>query len=148
KLAGQTDLLALSGKLSEDVSARKEELSALAAEKEATAKALADMEQVCRDMEGDRLTRQRRLEEYRAAIEATEGEIDRRTEAAASLRLRGKGCQDRLTALREAKLLLEQERSAMAARVTSRNDAVLAAGRAGGGVGQKVSAGQRGEEQV
>ena len=73
KLAGQTDLLALSGKLSEDVSARKEELSALAAEKEATAKALADMEQVCRDMEGDRLTRQRRLEEYRAAIEATEG---------------------------------------------------------------------------
>ena len=69
KLAGQTDLLALSGKLSEDVSARKEELSALAAEKEATAKALADMEQVCRDMEGDRLTRQRRLEEYRSAID-------------------------------------------------------------------------------
>ena len=148
KLAGQTDLLALSGKLSEDVSARKEELSALAAEKEATAKALADMEQVCRDMEGDRLTRQRRLEEYRAAIEATEGEIDRRTEAAASLRLRGKGCQDRLTALREAKLLLEQERSAMGARIKSCNDAVLAAEREVARLEQKLSAGQWEEKQI
>ena len=148
KLAGQTDLLALSGKLSEDVSARKEELSALAAEKEATAKALADMEQVCRDMEGDRLTRQRRLEEYRAAIEATEGEIDRRTEAAASLRLRGKGCQDRLTALREAKLLLEQERSAMGARIKSCNDAVLAAEREVARLEQKLSAGQWEEKQL
>ena len=148
KLAGQTDLLALSGKLSEDVSARKEELSALAAEKEATAKALADMEQVCRDMEGDRLTRQRRLEEYRSAIEATEGEIDRRTEAAASLRLRGKGCQDRLTALREAKLLLEQERSAMGARIKSCNDAVLAAEREVARLEQKLSAGQWEEKQI
>ena len=148
KLAGQTDLLALSGKLSEDVSARKEELSALAAEKEATAKALADMEQVCRDMEGDRLTRQRRLEEYRSAIEATEGEIDRRTEAAASLRLRGKGCQDRLTALREAKLLLEQERSAMGARIKSCNDAVLAAEREVARLEQKLSAGQWEEKQL
>ena len=148
KLAGQTDLLALSGKLSEDVSARKEELSALAAEKEATAKALADMEQVCRDMEGDRLTRQRRLEEYRSAIEATEGEIDRRTEAAASLRLRGKGCQDRLTALREAKLLLEQERSAMGARIKSCNDAVLAAEREVARLEQRLSAGQWEEKQL
>ena len=148
KLAGQTDLLALSGKLGEDISARKEELSALSAEREATAKALADMEQVCRDMEGDRLARQRRLEEYRAAIEATELEIGRRTEAAASLRLRGKACQDRLEALREAKLQLERERSAMGARIKTCNDAVLAAEREVARLEQKLSAGQWEEKQL
>ena len=148
KLSGQSDLTALSSRLGEDISSRKEALAALQAEQSAKTRALADMEQVCRDMEGDRLTRQSRLEEHRAAIARMEEEIDHRTGEAASLRLRAKGCRERLDGLRQAKLQLEQERSAMGQQIKACNDRVLNTEREVSRLEQKLSAGQWEEKQI
>ena len=148
KLAGQSDLMALTGRLSQEVAGKKEALAGLTAEREATAKALGDMEQVCRDMAGDRDQRLRRLEEYRAAIADTEKEIDRRTETAASLRLQSAACKERLEALRQEKLAMEQERGSMGQKIKACNDEVLDAEREASRLEQKLSAGQWEEKQI
>ena len=148
KLSGQSDLMALSGQLSEEVAGKKEKLAGLSAEREATAKALSDMEQVCRDMAGDQDQRLRRLEEYRKAIADTEEEMTRRTEAAASLRLQSSTCKERLEALRQEKLAMEQERSAMGQKIKTCNDEVLDAEREASRLEQKLSAGQWEEKQI
>ena len=148
RLSGQSELLALSGQLSFEVAAHKEELAGLAAEREATAKALSDMERVCGDMEGDRSARLQRLEEYRTAIEDTEKEIDRRTETAASLRLQVKECQNRLSKLRDEKMQLEQERGAMGQNIKTCNDELLNVEREVSRLEQKISAGVMEENQI
>ena len=148
KLSGQTELLALSGQLSADVADHKEKLAGLAAEREATAKALQDMERVTRDMDGDRSGRQQRLAEYRTAIEETEQEIDRRTEIAASLRLKARECLNRLNKLRDEKLQLEQERGAMGQNIKICNDDLLHAEREVSRLEQKISSGVMEENQI
>ena len=148
KLSGQSELLALSGQLGADVASHKEELAGLAAEREATAKALNDMERVTLDMVGDRDRRLQRLEEYRAAIEETEREIDRRTEIAASLRLKARECQNRLNKLRDEKLRLEQERGAMGQNIKACNDDLLNAEREVSRLEQKISSGVMEENQI
>ncbi len=148
KLSGQSELLALSGQLSEDISARKQERAGLVAERETTEKALGDMDQVCRDMEGDQSSRLRRLEEYRALIESAEREIDQKTETAASLRLQVRAGQERLAALREAKLDLEQERSAGDQDLKSCNEELLSAGQEVSRLKSKLEAGELEENQI
>ena len=148
KLSGQSDLLTLSGQLSEEVAGKKEKLAGLSAEREATGKALGDMEQVCRDMAGDRDQRLRRLEEYRKAIGDTDEEIARRTETAASLRLQSGACKERLETLRQERLAMEQERSAMGQKIKTCNDGVLDAEREASRLEQKLSAGQWEEKQI
>ena len=148
KLSGQSDLLTLSGQLSEEVAGKKEKLAGLSAEREATGKALGDMEQVCRDMAGDRDQRLRRLEEYRKAIGDTDEEIARRTETAASLRLQSGACKERLETLRQERLAMEQERSAMGQKIKTCNDEVLDAEREASRLEQKLSAGQWEEKQI
>ena len=148
KLSGQTELMELSGRLGEDVSQRKQELSGLAAEEEATAKALADMEQVCRDFAGDQSSRQQRLEEYSALILATEGQIAQKTEAAASLRMEAAGCQKELDELRRTKLELEQERNAMSQKLRQCNEDVIAAQQEVTRLEGKLSAGALEENQI
>ena len=148
KLAGQSDLQALSGKLGEDIAGKKAELAALAAEKETTLKALGDMERVQADMEGDRTARLQRIADYESAIRRIEREIGERTEEAASLRLRGQTCQTRLTALRDSKLRLEGERGTMNQRIKTCNDQVLDAEREAGRLEQRLSAGNMEEKQL
>ena len=148
KLAGQADLMDLSGKLSESVSSHREELARLQAERETTLRAVSDLEQVRRDMEGDRDSRGRRLEEYRSAIAAAEAEIERCTEKMSELRLRSRKCEDALAALRDAKLLLEQERSAMGQRMKTCNDSVQLATAALTSLENKITAGQWEEKQL
>ena len=148
KLSGQSGLLELSEKLSGDIADHKARQAAFAAERETTARALSDMAEVCRNMEGDRDSRLRRLEEYRAAIESTEQEIGRRTEAAASLRLQVKGCQDMLASLRDMRLQMEKERSAADQRIKACNEELLNTEREASRLEQKLSAGQWEEKQI
>ena len=148
KLAGQSDLLERTGKLSEEVSRLKADQAGVAAQREATEKALGDLEQVARDMAGDRESRLRRLEEHRTTIADTEREIARRTEEAASLRLQAASCQDRLRQLQEGKLRLEQERTAMGTRLKECNEAVLEAEREAARLEQRLSAGNMEEKQL
>ncbi len=148
KLAGQSDLMDLSGKLTEEVTERREELARLRAERETTVRAVADLQQVRRDMEGDRDSRSRRLAEYRAAISAAEDEIARCSEKMAQLRIQTAGNEEKLAALREAKLQLEQERSAMGQRLKNCNDAVQLAAAALTSLENKLTAGQWEEKQL
>ena len=148
QLAGQSDLSALSGRLSEDVAARQAELASLTAEGETTRKALTDMERFRADMEGDRTARLRRLEEYKAANQETEREIDRRTEEAAALRLKAGGCKAKLEELRAARLRLEQERGTMGQDIKTCNDQLLDTEREAARLEQKLSGGAMEEKQL
>ncbi len=148
KLSGQSELLTLSNRLGEEMAGRKEELAALSAEEETTRRALEDMERVRLDMEGDRSERLKRVEEYKASMEATETEIGKRTEEAAALRLRGADLRRRLDLLREERMKLEQERGAMGGRIKEINDEVLDAERQAAALEQKLSAGEWEEKQL
>ena len=148
KLAGQADLQAYSNRLSAGMSERKETLAGLRAERTAGAEALERMEQTRRDLAGDREQRLERMASYRAAIEADEAEISRRTEEAASLRLRVKECQDGLHELQEARLRLEQERTAMGQKLKECNDALLDAEREAARLEQKLNTGGMEEKQI
>ena len=148
RLKGQTDLLARSDKLSEDVTARRAEMAGLAAEEEATAKALGDMERMQADLAGDRAMRQSRMEEYAAAIEENEAKEAERRAAAKAFREEAKAALEKLTALREEKLAFEQDRGSMGRRIKDCNDLLLNAEREVGRLEQRLSAGQWEEKQI
>ena len=148
KLAGQSDLMDLSGKLTEEVTERREELARLTAERETTVRAVADLEQVRRDMEGDRDSRSNRLAEYGAVIAAAEEEIARCSEKMAQLRMERQQKENELSDLRDAKMQLEQERSAMGQRLKSCNDSVQLAAAALTSLENKLTAGQWEEKQL
>ena len=148
KLAGQSDLLDLSGKLSEDVSACREEMARLGAERQTTERAAADLEQVRGDMELDRDSRKGRLDGYRAAIETAENEIERCSEKIAGLRMQSNSCEQMLSALREEKMKLEQERSAMNQKLKACNESVQLSAQALASLENKLTAGQWEEQQL
>ena len=127
---------------------RREELARLNAERETTVRAVADLQQVRRDMEGDRDSRSRRLAEYAAVITAAEEEIARCSEKMAQLRMERQQKEEELSALREAKMQLEQERSAMGQRFKNCNDSVQLATAALTSLENKLTAGQWEEKQL
>ena len=148
KLAGQTDLQEYANRLSTDMAQRKERLASLRAQREGGAEALERMEQTRRDLAGDREQRLERISAYQSAINADEAETARKTEAAASLRMQAQERQDALRALQEARLHLEQERTAMGQRLKESNDALLEAEREAGRLEQKLGAGDMEEKQI
>jgi len=148
KLAGQTDLQEYANRLSADMAQRKERLASLRAQREGGAEALERMEQTRRDLAGDREQRLERISAYQSAIDADEAETARKTEAAASLRMQAQERQGALRALQEARLHLEQERTAMGQRLKESNDALLEAEREAGRLEQKLGAGDMEEKQI
>ena len=148
KLAGQTELLELSGKLGEELTARREQMAHLRAEREATERAAQDLEQVRADLELDRDARSRRLAQYHAAIEAAQQEIASCGERIAQLRMQHHACEQTLSDLRDAKMQLERERSAMSLQLKSCNDTVQLAANALASLENKLTAGQWEEQQL
>ena len=148
KLAGQTDLQEYANRLSADMAQRKERLASLRAQREGGADALERMEQTRRDLAGDREQRLKRISAYQSAIDADEAETTRKTEAAASLRMQAQERQGVLRDLQEARLHLEQERTAMGQRLKESNDALLEAEREAGRLEQKLGAGDMEEKQI
>ena len=148
KLAGQTDLQEYANRLSADMAQRKERLASLRAQREGRAEALERMEQTRRDLAGDREQRLERISAYQSAIDADEAETARKTEAAAALRMQAQERQGALRALQEARLHLEQERTAMGQRLKESNDALLEAEREAGRLEQKLGAGDMEEKQI
>ena len=148
QLAGQTDLQEYANRLSADMAQRKERLASLRAQREGGADALERMEQTRRDLAGDREQRLKRISAYQSAIDADEAETTRKTEAAASLRMQAQERQGVLRDLQEARLHLEQERTAMGQRLKESNDALLEAEREAGRLEQKLGAGDMEEKQI
>ena len=148
KLAGQTELHSYASRLGEEMSERKERLAGLRAQRAAGEESLERIRQTQRDLAGDRAQRMERMAAYRAAIEADEEEIGRRTAAAASARLRCQSEQERLRALQEEKLAMERERTAMGAQLKESNEAVLDAERETAGLEQRLNTGGMEEKQI
>ena len=148
RLAGQSDLADLSGKLSEDVVACREKMAALNAERQTTEQAVADLKQVRGDMELDRTSRAARLAEYREVIESAEKEIALRGEKIAQLRMQNTKDEQLLASLREAKMQLEQERNSMNQRLRACNDSVQLTRQALASLENKLTSGQWEEQQL
>ena len=111
-LSGQSELLEKSGALAEEISGRKSDLAALAAEREATVRSAADLRALCADLSGDREQKEQMAETYRRNIAAAEEEIAGLQTALEELAGRGAAFRQRLAAITEEKNALEAERTA------------------------------------
>ncbi|WP_295692780.1 chromosome segregation protein SMC [uncultured Oscillibacter sp.] len=112
-LSGQSELLAQSGALTEEISGRKSDLAALAAERDATVRSAADLRALCADLSGDREQKQQMVETYRQNIAAAEAEAADLRAALEELAGQGAALRKRLAAITEEKNALEAERTAL-----------------------------------
>ncbi len=111
-LSGQSELLAQSGALTEEISGRKSDLAALTAERDATVRSAADLRALCADLSGDREQKQQMVETYRQNIAAAEAEAADLRAALEELAGQGAALRKRLAAITEEKNALEAERTA------------------------------------
>ena len=111
-LSGQTELLEKSGALTEEIGAKKSDLAALTAEREATARSAADLRALCADLSGDRAQKERMVETYRRNIAEAEAEIGRLKASLEALASQGGTFRQRLAAINDEKNALEAERTA------------------------------------
>ena len=146
-LAGQTELLARSGELTEEITGRKADMAALAAEKDATLRSLGDLEELRRQLTGDREEKARQAEAYQKSMEEAQAELERRRRQAEELRSQGQTFRDRLAELSREKLALEAERTAKTRASQEMNDRLLDWERSVSRLEQKIAAGTM-EEKV
>ena len=111
-LSGQTELLEKSGALAEEISAKKSDLAALTAERDATARSAADLRALCADLSGDREQKEQMVETYRRNIAAAQAEIAGLRASLEALAGQGGAFRQRLAAITEEKNALEAERTA------------------------------------
>jgi len=121
-LSGQSELLAQSGALTEEITARKADLAALSAEREATVRRAADLRALAADLAGDRSQKEETLRSYQAHIDEAAEEITRRREVLAEFSVQSQTFRDRLKALSEEKIALEAERTAKNRALQETND--------------------------
>ena len=146
--AGQTELMARSGALADEITAKKSDLAALNAEREATVRAAADLRALAADLAGDRSQKEETLRGYRKNIDEAAGEITKRREVLAGLAAEGQGFRDRLTALNEEKLALEAERTAKTRALQDTNESVLALEKEVSRLEQKIATSALEEKQI
>ena len=147
-LSGQTELLAQSGALTEEITGRKAELAALTAEREAALRRAADLRQLAADLTGDRTQKEETVRSYQQNIDSAEAEIAQRKETLADLAQQGQSFKDRLAALNEEKLALEAERTAQNKRSQDMNEELLNLERAVSRLEQKKATGAMEEKQI
>ena len=124
-LSGQSGLQELTATLGEEISAHKSELAALSAERDTMERSLADLEQLRKDMMGDKASREALLEEYRRSNQEIQAELEQRTAQTERLREQVRLCREKLEQLGQEKLRIEQERTASDRELKERNDALL-----------------------
>ena len=147
-LSGQTELLAKSGALTEEITEKKTGLAALTAERETTCRRAADLRQLAADLAGDRAQKERTVRTYQQNIDDANGEISRCREALAELNGQGQSFRDRLAALSEEKLALEAERTAQNKRSQDMNEDLLNLERAVSRLEQKKATSAMEEKQI
>ncbi|MDD3347371.1 MAG: chromosome segregation protein SMC [Oscillibacter sp.] len=147
-LSGQTELLARSGALTEEITGKKTELAGLAAERASTARRAADLRQVAADLTGDRTQKEETLRAYQRRIEEANGEIAKRRETLSDLTARGEAFRDALTALNQEKIALEAERTARNRESQEMNETLLNLERAASRLEAKLSTSALEEKQI
>ncbi len=124
-LSGQSELLARSGALTEEITARKAELAALTVQREAASRRAADLRALAADLAGDRSQKEEILRGYQRNIDEAAGEIARCRETLAELSAQGQAYRDRLMDLNGEKIALEAERTAKNRAMQETNDNFL-----------------------
>ncbi|WP_295579653.1 chromosome segregation protein SMC, partial [uncultured Oscillibacter sp.] len=147
-LSGQSELLARSGALTEEITAKKSALAALTAERESTARRAADLRQVAADLAGDRRQKEETVCAYQRNIDAAEQDIARRREVLSDLSGRSRTFQERLSALNEEKIALEAERTAQNKQSQEMNETLLNLERAASKLETKLSTSAMEEKQI
>ena len=147
-LSGQTELLARSGALTEEITEKKTGLAALTAERETTCRRAADLRQLAADLAGDREQKEETLRSYRRNIDEANDEISCCREALAELNGQGQSFRDRLAALNEEKLALEARRTAGNKRSQEMNENLLDLERSASKLEQKLATSAMEEKQI
>lgn len=148
KLSGQSDFLTHSGELSDAITARKSEIAALDAEKDATSRNLADLHRLNEQMSGDRAARERQAAEYRQKIASARGETEQHKQKITELKNQGQAFQNQLAGLNQEKIALEAERTAKNKAGQEMNENLLNMERAVSKLEQKISEGSMEEKQI
>ena len=147
-LAGQSELLAQSGQLAEEISGQKARVAALAAERDSTARRVADLRQVAQELSGDRSQKEQTVRSYQDKIDAAEQEIQRRRETMARLTGTAQVVQERLRALNEEKITLEAQRTVQNKESQEKNENLLNLERVVSKLETKLSTSAMEEKQI
>ena len=147
-LSGQSELLAQSNALSEEVTAKKEELASLAAQRDAALRRAGDLRRLAAELTGDRRQKEETLETYQRAIGKAQAEIAARRENMSALNRRRESCQERLSTLNEEKLDLETRRTAQNKASQEMNESLLNLERSASRLEQKLATSGMEEKQI
>ena len=148
ELTGQTNLLAQTGELGEEISSRKSELAALEAEKTATRRSLDDLYPLLRQMCGDRSDKERQTAGYQENIKTAEEQIAEHRQKIETLRGQGDALRSQLARLNEGRLALEAERTAKNRAGQDMNETLLNLERSASKLEQKIEAGSIRESEI
>ena len=147
-LSGQSELLARSGALSEEIMEKKSRLAALSAQREEACHRAEDLRHLAAELTGDRDQKEQTVLAYQAKIDGARTEIVRRKEDAEALDRQGQALRDRLAALNQEKLALEAERTAKARAGQEMNETLLDLERAVSRLEQKLATSGMEEKQI
>ena len=147
-LSGQSELLAKSGLLAEEITASKEELASLTARRESALRSAESWRALAADLTGDRARREAALEGYRAAIETARAGIEQHKTTLAALAAESETLRRRVTALNEEKIALEAERTARNKSAQEMNTALLNMSQSVSRLDQKLATSAMEEKQI
>ncbi len=147
-LSGQSELLARSSALTEEVAGKKADLASLTAQREAAVSRAADLRQLADSLSGDRAQKEAALAGYQKHIDDAQAEIATRQETVAALTARGEVFRVRLTELNQEKIALEAERTAKNKAGQEMNETLLNLERAASRLEQKIATGALEEKQI
>lgn len=146
--AGQSDLLAQTGELSERVAAEREALASLTAERDAAAHRAADLRKLSEELSGGAERKEAALRAYEDSIRQSEAGIEARQAQIADLRRQEAAFAEALATLNQEKLQLEGKRTAQNKKSQEMNENLLRMERLVSKLEQKLSAGALEEKQI
>ncbi|MCI9003390.1 MAG: chromosome segregation protein SMC [Oscillibacter sp.] len=147
-LSDQSELLAQSNALSEEVAGKKEALASMTAERDVALQRAEDLRHLATELTGNRQLREETLERYQGDIQKALDEISQRRETAGELNRRWQACQERLSALNEEKLALEAQRTAQNKAGQEMNENLLNLERSASRLEQKLATSGMEEKQI
>ena len=147
-LTGHSELLAASGAMTEEITARKSDMAALLAQREAAQRRGEDYRRLAVELTGDRSQKEEVLRGYRRSIEEAAARIQQHRTDMTALQEQADTIRDRLFELNGEKLAMEAERTAMSRSVQETNDRVMDLERAAAKLEQRIATSTMEEKQI
>ena len=147
-LAGQSELLAQSGALTEQITEKKADLASCTAQREAGVRHAAELRQLAADLAGDQSQKEQVIQSYQKNIDEATERIGHCREVLEKLVKQGQTYRDQLTVLNEEKIALEAERTAKNRAGQEMNENLLNLEREVSRLEQKITTGAMEEKQI